>query len=121
MLATGTALPSETTRGWCKRWLDTKELENEPASHQRYKQAIRIFLEFLGRDADKNLENLTPDSMLRFRDDCASKASIGTSNTNLRIVRACLNGARQQGLLSNNPAGFVKMLKEREARASGAK
>lgn len=113
MLAIGAALPSETARGWTKRWLDTKELENEASSHLRYKQALRVFLEFLAGDADKNLENLTPDSILRFREHCAAKVSVGTANTNLRIVRACLNAARQQGLLSNNPASQIKPLKER--------
>ena len=113
MLATGVALPSETVRGWCKRWLETKELENEATSHLRYVQAIRVFLEFLADAADRNVENLTADTLLRFRDHCAAKVSVGTSNTNLRIVRACLNAARQQGLLSNNPAALIKPLKER--------
>ncbi len=113
MLARGVALPSETVRGWCKRWLDTKELENEASSHLRYEQGLRVFLEHLGSAADKNLETLTADTMLRFRDECAAKVSIGTSNTNLRIVRACLGAARQHGLLSTNPALLVKPLKER--------
>ena len=113
MLATGSALPSETVRGWCKRWLDTKELENEATSHLRYSRTIRVFLEFLDDAADRNLESLTADTLLRFRDDCSAKVSVGTANTNLRIVRSCLNAARQQGLLSNNPASQIRPLKER--------
>jgi len=113
MAATGGSLPSSTIREWCKRWLEIKEIENEPTTHTRYEQSIRAWLEYLGSAADKNLETLTSDSIMKFRDHCANKVSVGSTNTNLRVVRACLNSARQQGLLGNNPATMVKSLKER--------
>lgn len=113
LAASGESLPSETIRKWCKRWLAIKEVENEPTSHTRYEQAIRVFLDFIGSAADKNLESLTPNTILEFRDDCSQKVSAGTANTNIRIVRSCLNSAQQQGLLSSNPASRVKFLKER--------
>jgi len=113
MAAAGESLPSATIREWCKRWLEIKEIENERTTHTRYEQAIRVWLEFLGSAADKNLETLTTDSLLKFRDHCANKASVGSTNTNLRILRACINSARQQGLIGGNPASLVKSLKER--------
>lgn len=113
LAASGESLPSATIREWCKRWLAIKEVENEPTSHTRYEQAIRVFLDFIGSAADKNLETLTPNTILQFRDDCSRKVSAGTANTNLRIVRSCLNAAQQQGLLGSNPASRVKFLKER--------
>jgi integrase len=113
LAASGETLPSATMAEWCKRWLDIKEVETEPTSHTRYQQAIRVFREFLGSAADKNLESITPNMILQFRDDCSCKVSAGTANTNLRIVRSCLNAAQQQGLLGSNPASRVKFLKER--------
>jgi integrase len=113
MAASGGSLPSATVREWCKRWLTIKEVENEATSHTRYKQAIRVFLDFIGSAGDRNLESLTPNTLLEFRDDCSQKVSTGTANTNLRIVRSCLNAAQQQGLLGSNPASRVKFLKER--------
>jgi integrase len=113
MAAAGESLPSSTIREWCKRWLEVKEIENERTTHTRYEQAIRVWLEYLGSSADKNLETLTADSLLKFRDDCVNKVSVGSTNTNLRIIRACLNSARQQGLIGSNPAILVKSLKER--------
>jgi integrase len=113
MAASGESLPSATIREWCKRWLAIKEVENEATSHTRYQQAIRVFLDFIGSAADRNLESLTPNTLLQFRDDCSRKVSTGTANTNLRIVRSCLNAAQQQSLLGNNPASRVKFLKER--------
>ena len=113
MAASGGSLPSATIREWCKRWLEVKEIENERTTHTRYELAIRVWLEFLGSTADKNLETLTTDSFLKFRDHCANKSSVGSTNTNLRILRACINSARQQGLIGSNPASLVKTLKER--------
>jgi integrase len=113
LAASGETLPSATIREWCKRWLAIKEVENEATSHTRYQQAIRVFLEFIGSAADRNLESLTPNTLLQFRDDCSRKVSTGTANTNLRIVRSCLNAAQQQSLLASNPASRVKFLKER--------
>ena len=113
MAASGEILPSATTREWCKRWLAIKEVENEPTSHTRYEQAIRVWLDFMGSAADRNLESLKPDAILKFRDDCSQKVSAGTTNTNLRIVRSCLTAAHHQGLLGSNPASRVKFLKER--------
>ncbi|HEV2692447.1 MAG TPA: phage integrase SAM-like domain-containing protein [Verrucomicrobiae bacterium] len=113
MAASGDTLPSATIREWCTRWLEVKEIENERTTHTRYEQAIRVWLEYLGSSADKNLETLTADSLLKFRDDCANKVSVGSTNTNLRIIRACLNSARQQSLIGSNPATLVKSLKER--------
>src|ERR1041385_5559513 len=40
MAASGESLPSATIREWCKRWLEIKEVENEPTSHTRHQQAI---------------------------------------------------------------------------------
>ena len=113
LAASGESLPSATIREWCKRWLAIKEVENEATSHTRYQQAIRVFLDFIGSAADRNLESLTPNTLLQFRDDCSRKVSTGTANTNLRIVRSCLNAAQQQSLLGSNPASRVKFLKER--------
>jgi integrase len=113
LLAVGHTLPSSTISEWCERWLETKEVENEPTTHTRYELAIRVFLEFLGSKAARKLETVTVDAVMQFRDACAKRSSVGSTNTNLRILRACLNAARQQGLLSNNPASMVKALKER--------
>jgi integrase len=113
MVAAGQTLPTSTVAAWIKRWLETKSVENEPTTHIRYESAMRTFAQFLGDKAEKCLESLNADILLRFRDDCADRASVGTTNTNLKIIRSCLNSALQQGLISSNPAIQVKPLKER--------
>ena len=77
MAATGQTLPSTSISGWIGRWLNTKSVENEPATHTRYEAAMRTFSEFLGKQADRNLEYLNADKILGFRDHCAARASAG--------------------------------------------
>ena len=110
---TGESLPSATVRGWCKRWLETKAVENEPSTHSRYGLAIGDFLKFLGAKADKDLATISADAMLGFRDSCAKRLSVGSVNTNLRVIRACLNAAKRQGLIETNHATQVGALKQR--------
>jgi integrase len=109
----GETLPSDSIAAWCDRWLAAKEVENEPSTHARYELAIRAFKDSQGSKAGRRLDTLTPDRVLAFRDQCAKTLSVGTTNTHLKILRACLNGARRAGLLSVNPASMVAGLKER--------
>ena len=113
MLASGQSLPSSTIRDWCKRWLETKEVENEASTHSRYELAIRGFVDFLGAKTDKDLDHLSANDVLRFREACSKQVSVASTNTNLRVVRACLNAAFRQGLVERNVASQVSGLKER--------
>jgi integrase len=113
LAASGTAMPTITVRDWCDRWLKTKELENELSTHTRYELACRSFVNFLGRDADKEIAHLNSAKVLEFRDHCAGRLSVGTVNTHLRIVRACFNSARKQGLVERNAAEQVSSIKAR--------
>jgi integrase len=113
LAASGETLPSATIQDWCKRWLEIKAVEKEPSTHSRYELAIRGFLDYLGTKTGKDLDSLTTDVVLRFRDSCAKHLSVGSTNTNLRVIRACLNAAKRQGLLETNVAARVSALKDR--------
>jgi hypothetical protein len=97
MLASGETLPSATIRDWCKRWLESKEVESEKRTHERYESCLSAFIEFLGSKADKDLNALRVDDVIRYRDDTAKKRSVGTTNLELKVLRACLYGAVKQG------------------------
>jgi integrase len=113
LLASGRSLPNSSIRDWCKRWLATKEVENEEATHSRYSLAIRDFTSFLDTKADRSLDHLTTNDVLEFRDSCSKRVSVGSTNTNMRVIRACLNAAFRQGLIERNVAVQVASLKER--------
>ncbi len=113
LAATGEELPSESIGKWCDRWLVSKSIENQPATHSRYELAIRAFKDFLGSKINKDLSRLSSDDVLKFRDACAKTHSVGTVNTNLRAVRACIGAAWRQSLVERNVAARVPALKER--------
>ena len=71
LMASGQTLPSASIRDWCKRWLESKSLEAETRTHDRYETSIKRFLQFLGPKADEDLESLSVTDILGFRDQVA--------------------------------------------------
>jgi len=113
LMASGQTLPSATIRNWCKRWLETKALEAEPRTHERYETSLRRFLEVLGSKADEDLNALNVDDVLRFRDFVAQRLSATSTNMDLKVLRACLHTAQKQDLVEKNVATKVDILKQR--------
>jgi integrase len=113
LMASGQTMPSATIRDWCKRWLEFKEVENEPRTHERYQTSVKRFLRFLGSNADKDLTALRVDDVIRFRDDTAQHLSVTSTNMDLKVLRACLYAAVRQDLLDKNVATKVSVLKQR--------
>lgn len=111
LAVSGQTLPTSSIKGWCERWLEIKEVESESSTHSRYELAIRAFLDFLGPNADRDLSHLTSNQVLEFRSWSSKKLSVGSTNTNLRVVRACLNTAVRHGLMEKNVASLVSSLK----------
>jgi integrase len=113
LMVSGQTLPSATVRNWCKRWLESKSVEAEPRTHARYETSIKRFLQFLGPKADQDLESLGVNDVLGFRDDVAKRLSTGSTNLELKILRACLYAAQRQDLVQKNVAAKVEALKQR--------
>ena len=112
-MASGQTLPSATIRDWCKRWLETKTLEAEPRTHERYETCLRRFLEFLGSRAGEDLDALKVNDVLRYRDYVAKRLSATSTNMELKVLRACLYSAQKQDLVEKNVAAKVDILKQR--------
>ncbi|MGO8837286.1 MAG: tyrosine-type recombinase/integrase [Limisphaerales bacterium] len=112
LMASGQTLPSATIRDWCKRWLETKTLEAEPRTHERYETSLRRFLEFLGSRADEDLDALKVNDVLRFRDYVAKRLSATSTNMDLKVLRSCLYSAQKQDLVEKNVATKVDTLKK---------
>jgi len=112
-MASGQTLPSATIRSWCERWLESKSVEAEHRTHERYETSIKRFLEFLGPKADRDLESLSVSEVLAFRDGVAKRLSAGSTNMDLKVLRACLYAAQRQDLLEKNVAAKVEPVKQR--------
>lgn len=108
----GDGLPSSTTRGWCDRWLLSKQI-GEPNTFTRYKHEINRLLEFLGSKADKDIAMVQSADISLYRDNLAKNLTVSTANMFLKVVRVCLGAAVKQNFLTANPASRVDKLKQR--------
>src|SRR5262249_1385077 len=105
------SLESATIKSWCEKWLETKSIESEESTHERYKRIVERFLESIGTKANRDLSTLHANDIARFRDREAKERARATANLSLKVMRVCLNEGVRQGLLGANPAVRVKILK----------
>jgi integrase len=109
------SLPSASICAWCETWLQTKSIEAEQSTHDRYKRIIERFIGFLGEAKTKrDLSTLQADDIARFRAREAKERARATADLSLKVLRVCFGEAVRQGLLTANPAARVKLLKKSE-------
>lgn len=108
---TATDLPNSTVRDFGDRWLARKKAEVSPSTFVFYEGAYKRFLEFLGKKADAALFEISRDDIQRWRDVQAEKVSPSTVNHRLKFTRMLFTAARREGLIADNPAEDVPVLK----------
>ena len=110
--ANAETLDSATIKSWSERWLETKSIEAEKSTHERYKRVIEQFISFIGEaKSRRDLSTLQASDIARFRDREAKELSRSTANLGVKVLRICLGEAVRQGVLTVNPAVRVKLLK----------
>jgi integrase len=110
--ANAESLDSATIKSWGERWLETKSIEAEESTHERYKRVVEQFVSFIGEaKSSRDLATLQASDIARFRDRQARELSRSTASLAVKVLRICLGEAVRQGLLTVNPAVRVKLLK----------
>ena len=106
------SLESHSVKSWCDTWLQTKAIEAEESTHDRYRRIVERFTGFLGAaKSSRDLSTLHANDIARFRDREAKERARATANLSLKVLRVCFGEAIRQGVLTINPAGRVKLLK----------
>jgi integrase len=110
------SLESATIKEWCDKWLETKSIEAEQSTHERYRRIVQRFLECIGTKAKRDLSTLHANDIARFRDREAKDRARATANLSLKVLCACFGEAVTRDLLTVNPASQkkVKLLKSRK-------
>ena len=97
---TGEPLRFYTVEDWLRDWLKGKEAAKSEGTFYKYKYTIESFLASLGERAKRNLNQITPRDIQRFRD---SELEAGkhprTCNFAVKHLRMPFNVARRQGLM----------------------
>ncbi len=112
-LANSDQLPSSTAKDFFASWLKRKEIEAGEKTHQRYGIVVGHFLAALGSKTAGQITHVTHREVAAFRDEYSKRVSANTVNTSLKILRAAFNQARRDGLIDENPAERVTLLKRK--------
>jgi integrase len=111
----GSPLSTPTVQEFAKHWLARKAGETAAVTLSAYRQAVNEFTLHLGEKADEPLHYVTPAQVAAWRDAAAIKATSRTANNKLKIVRVLFQSAWRDGLLTENPAAKVQVLKSEES------
>lgn len=111
--ANGQDLPGATIKAWCATWLETKRIENEAGTADRYRVILDRFTAFLGPRAGRDLSALRTEDIAAHRDRQARELSRASASLSVKVLRMCLGAAVKRGLLTSNPALGVDVLKKR--------
>ncbi len=111
-ISTGESIRTETVEEWFNGWLADKKGSKAHGTYLKYEGIVRTFLQSLsGRKRAAPLGALTVADVREYRDGLVKGGRTpGTANGVVKILRAPLNAARRQGLISHNPAEGVEML-----------
>lgn len=109
---TGEALKSTTVREFVSAWLAEKKDETRPATMQFYKSATAKFLNSLGARADSDIADITRNEILAFRKSQVGRISASSINHDLKCIRMVFKSARREGLIPENPAETVDVVKK---------
>jgi integrase len=108
---TGEPLRFYTTEAWLRQWLEGKRKAKASASYLKYRHTIEGFLASIGERARRNINQITPREIQRFRDlqsDAGKHPS--TCDSVLKHLRMPFKAAVRQGYISHNPAEAVELL-----------
>jgi integrase len=107
----GEPLKFYTAEEWLRDWLKGKQVAKSPGTFIKYQRSIENFLDSLGERAKRNLNQITPRDIQRFRDAQIEEGKHpNTCNYAVKHLRMPFNVARRQGLITHNPAEAVEML-----------
>jgi integrase len=110
----GEPLKFYTAEEWLHDWLEGKKTAKSDATYLKYRHTINSFIELLGAKAKRNLSQVTPRDVQRFRDaELAAGKHPSTCNYAVKHLRIPFNVARRQGLITHNPAEAVELIDKR--------
>lgn len=108
-ISTGEDMPAFTVRTWVEEWMARKLPNVAPATKVRYKNSLKIFIEWLGSNADRPLENVTISNAHQFREFLeAGGRSVRTCQFYLADVGSVFRAGVREGLITHNPVSAVE-------------
>lgn len=111
----GHPLNSPSTSDYMAQWLGRKTGETAEVTLQAYKHVAHDFGAFLQERVSEPIHYITAAQIAAWRDATAKRASPRTANNKLKIIRTMFQAAWRDGIIADNPAAKVSVLKAAEA------
>jgi len=110
-VTSGEELEVFSVEDWFTLWLGDKKDVRAPRTHERYNAIVNAFLDSLHERKKVSIGYLNAKDIKKFRDlQLAAGKSPRTCNLEVKTLRAALNAARRQGLVTTNAAEALEML-----------
>ena len=112
-----TAIPSPRRQraATSNRGLRENKARQRPVPLVFYRGKINRFLAWLGDRASHDLFALTSADIVTFRTDENVRVSGSTVNHAIKVLRMAFEDARRDGIISDNPADTVKLVKRKDS------
>lgn len=107
----GIDAPLTTIRQHIDTWLIEKKSGTAESTLEFYEQTTTKFIDFLGERADSPIEEIDRATVASFKTEMAKTLAPKTVNNKLNCLRMIFKAARRDGLISEDPAEFVKVIK----------
>ena len=118
---TGKRVYDPTVRQWFERWLESEKSAISQSTLERYQQITRDFLKCIGPVADRRLEMVTSDDVLRFRNQLEGegRAPLTVNLMIKRVLKRAFRIATEEGLIARNPCATVRPIRDTEKLEKG--
>ncbi|MEO0055949.1 MAG: hypothetical protein RLZZ50_1896, partial [Verrucomicrobiota bacterium] len=110
----GTPLITVTLADYARQFLERKKGEAAAVTLASYKGIIADLIEILGEKANQPISYITKTDLAKWRDTSAAKTSARTVNNKLKVVRTLFQSAWRDGLITDNHAAKIPVLKTSE-------
>jgi integrase len=117
-MVSGEPLLSATTRDFMNGWAEKRKSDTSLRTQQAYAQIARDFLASLGDRAKLDICQVNRADVAKYRDSVLKRTSVATANKALKYLRVALGAAYKDGLIHDNPAAKLDVLKRSHAEMS---
>jgi integrase len=108
----GEGFEKRSLRAFCAEWLAEKEPSVSPATIRFYRKTVQKLLEHFGERAERPINEVTNGDLVAFRNQLAKGISASSTNHDLIAVRMIFKAARRLGRITEDPAEFLKPVRE---------
>jgi integrase len=105
-----------SVRAFVDSWIERKVPEIAPSTASFYRNVADKFLTFLGDAANRDLIEVTRDHITHFRNEEAKRLASRTVNHEVKLLRMLFRAARRDALITDDPAEFVKTIRNRDGK-----